>query len=99
MSVERKYQMTRGGPGLWYLPSNDGEIMWRLSAYEEDGSAVTGSWPNETPIYGRFWAAEWKPMSKLGIEHYEWNEHEIMLPTRKAAIESALTADIKIASR
>ena len=38
--TERKYQMTRISAGDYLLPSNDGKTLWRICAYEEDGSAA-----------------------------------------------------------
>lgn len=34
----RKYQRIRLGAGDWLLPSNDGQTMYRLLRYDEDGS-------------------------------------------------------------
>lgn len=31
----RKYAMTMIGPGDWLLPSNDAEMIWRISRYDD----------------------------------------------------------------
>lgn len=91
VSTDREYQMTRGD-GVWYLPSNHGETMFRLIGYDEDGTAVRGAWPNEKPIYGRFWRVEYVPMSALDTETEGWTEIEHMISTRREAIEAALSS-------
>lgn len=61
---QRRWQMTRVQAGDYLLPSNDGKRLWRISAYEEDGS-LTEYAPGQTDvrlagdqgraIRGRFW--------------------------------------------
>lgn len=35
---QRKYALTRIGPGDYLLPSNDGQTIWRIAKYEDGPS-------------------------------------------------------------
>lgn len=104
--TERVYAMIRVRAGLWLLPSNDGQTIWRLSSYEEHGDA---QWQGEDgrwhEIKGTFWEVARMPMEtmqKLVDDRFtdddailyseEWSSYSSCLPTRKAAIEEALSA-------
>jgi hypothetical protein len=103
-TIERKYQMIRVSAGDYLLPSNGGKTLWRIRRYYEDGSAVSGRWPNEKPIIGYFWScARYKtplqeiPPHVLG-EHAEdflndwcsWVECASLMKTRSEAVNEAL---------
>ena len=102
---ERNYAMIRVGAGDWMLPSNDAQTMWRLAAYEEDGSAWrTDEQGREHQIVGRFWSVYRMTMSKLQalvnspvtddediLDFSEWEHWAGGFGSRKAAIEEALS--------
>lgn len=60
---ERKYQMTRLRRGDYLLPSNDRRTLWRIYAYEEDGSLERS---DGTKVLGTFWACARRPMPQPG---------------------------------
>lgn len=101
--VERKYAMTRMGKGLYLLPSNDGTTLWRISSYQEDGSAgnydADGKW---VPVLGTRWMIAQRPLpTQADIERAEdehefmwgdaWREWGVGYLTRRDAIEDALS--------
>lgn len=106
---EQKYAMTRVQAGDYLLPSNDGKTLWRLSTYDEDGSAywVDRSSGKETKVVGKFWSA-WRfngtideaesllhsADPELLLEWDRWIESATALSTRKEALEYALTAAV-----
>lgn len=51
--TERTYALTRFGSGDYLLPSNDAAVLWRLSTYLEDGSAVVYPAGDHTYSRGR----------------------------------------------
>ena len=93
MAPERKYRMIRLSAGDYLLPGNDGETIFRIAKYVEDGISLEG-------VEGDFWAAwRWpKPKSALrddyGYDPLEdwdaWYVIEDQFPTRQAAINAAL---------
>ena len=92
--VERKYAMTRIGPGDYILPDNDGATLWRIYSYEEDGSA---EWMDGSKVRGTFWAAAkfdtWVAMSEPLPDFLEWHRWQLWastMTTRRKAIEAAL---------
>ncbi len=93
--VERKYAMTRIGPGDYLLPANDGATLWRIYSYEEDGSAerMDGS-----KVLGTFWMAA-KFDTRVAqndllpydfLEWHRWEPWTSTLTTRREAIKAAL---------
>jgi len=103
-TIERRYAMVRIGAGDWMLPSNDEQTMWRLAAYEEDGSAWhTDEQGREHKITGRYWSLYRMSMTKLQalvhssftsdddiLDWTEWEHWACGFGSRKAAIEEAL---------
>lgn len=88
MTERRRYALTKIRPGDYLVPANDGETLYRLSTYTEDGS-VEG-------LVGTFWGV-WRykgrrPLDALGLEDLEdWNEWEMvemLLRTRRQALET-----------
>ena len=102
---ERKYAMTRLGRGDYLLPSNDAQTLWRVYAYEEDGSAtyqtefIPGKGPSgpERVLRGRFWALARRPMPEMGFlvsDLFEWDDWQFWagpLQSREQAIRYALS--------
>src|SRR5262245_5231441 len=104
-TTERKYAMIRVRAGLYLLPSNDLQTIWRLSSYEEHGDAQwqddSGQWHT---IRGTVWEVarmSLATMQRLADDPYtsdddllwsdEWASSESCLPSRKAAIKAALS--------
>lgn len=97
--AERKYVMTRVRRGDYLLPSNDQLTLWRISSYEEDGSAewqdANGKWHTVT---GTFWqTAKYThgvPREGLLDEDFldweHWDSYAMGFRSRAAAIEDAL---------
>jgi hypothetical protein len=96
-TLERRFALTRLGSGDYLLPSNDERGLYRIQAYDEDGSL---SAPGGGAIRGRFWLiyvhAGEVDRDDLGRitggpvdpdDPYEWIALEYGFPTRKAAIE------------
>lgn len=97
----RKWQMIRLGAGDYLLPSNDRQTMWRLFRYEEDGSLISiGPDGVEVPIRGHYWmVCRWNaPLTALADGDWDewdrWQEYESLLPSRSAAIDSALSREL-----
>lgn len=102
---ERVYAMIRLRAGDWMLPSNDGQTMYRLSSYVEDGSAwYEDEHGREHKIVGTFWNVSRMTMTKLQalvespvtddediLDWDEWETESSGHPSRKAAIEAALS--------
>lgn len=103
-AVEQKYALTRIRAGDYLVPSNDGQQLWRLNSYYEDGSAsfvdIAGK---ETPIKGTFWRAlrfngtvEEAEALLAGadpealLEWDRWIESHSLLSARKEALTYAL---------
>lgn len=88
--MARKYQMTRLGAGDYILPSNDGTVLFRIVRIDEvDNDRPVKVWSvyvYDTPV-------EEIPeeLPEDFIEWNRWNEISHWHPTRKAAIDDALT--------
>lgn len=56
--AERKYALTRVSAGDYLAPSNDGQTLWRIYSYVEDGSAeVSSDGKKWRKVTGTWWAA------------------------------------------
>ena len=90
----RKYVMTRLDTGDYLLPSNDGETIWRLSAYV-DGPSQGLDWPSDRQVWGAWrWVGRGSPERAEDID--DWNLWELYtgtLPTRQEAIDEAMAAE------
>lgn len=107
MTIERTFQMVKVSAGDWLLPSNDGQQLWRLRAYDETGDAVlVDADGNESTLIGRFWDAslcELSPQTIVDdeIEQFDvldpslWSLQATCLRSRTEAIEFALRASTK----
>lgn len=101
---ERKYSLHRIGPGDYLLPSNDGQTIWRIQQYEEDGSAEVELWSGKRKrLKGRYWAAYRYagprrysvgrfPVADDVSEWANWEMFDSLLPSRRKAIAVALEA-------
>jgi hypothetical protein len=102
ITYTQKYAMTRMDTGVYLIPSNDGQTLWRISAYQEDGSAgdygPNGEWVG---IHGRFWMTAKRPMPTqaeidAAVDEYDflwgdrWEEWAMGFRTRRDALEDAL---------
>jgi len=98
--VTRKFALTKIGRGDWLLPSNDGQTLWRLTEYHEDGSASVGNdGKNWRPLRGVFWQTA-KFTGRLvhdpGLlpdDFLDWGHWEVWetgLLKRKYAVEAVL---------
>jgi hypothetical protein len=96
MTPDRKYRMIRLSAGDYLLPGNDGETLFRIAKYVEDGSLET--YGGDT-ITGEFWAAWYWPRPLVAFRHaYDpmaewdaWHQIEDKFKTRQDAIAAALT--------
>lgn len=107
--VERRYAMIHVKAGDYILPSNDAKQLWRIYRYDEDGSAEYGNYENGVwvgrKIIGTFWATARydRPFHNAGewtdpdfLEWNNWLTWETSLPSRKAAVESALREAVRV---
>ncbi len=96
--TQRKFALTKITAGDWLFPSNDGQTLWRVYSYREDGSA---EWVNGgAPILGTFWACAKfiGPMATadrllrsgdlLGWEN--WESWATTLKSRREAVNEAM---------
>lgn len=105
--TERTYQMTRISAGDYILPSNDGQTLWRIHSYQEDGSLVEYErvggkvdYDSGRTITGTFWAVSrydrpWTEDDAFDedfLDWERWRERANSFKTRRAAIDDALTA-------
>lgn len=108
--MERKYQMITLSRGDYLLPSNDGETLWRLSQYLEDGNAeYSPDGKTWRELRGKFWMTTRcrlplrqaiEKMDEYFLDDWNnWDTYETLLRSRKLAIEAALTADERIAAQ
>ena len=100
---ERKYRMMRLGPGDYLCPSNDRTKLWRFTMHR-DGTAY--GLVNVSYRDREFWRAVWMPMEQAEQFFAErggdlpdpwtsvWTEADWYLPSRKAAIEVMLRAEV-----
>lgn len=90
-TVERKWAARKINVGDYILPSNDQQTLWRLRAYDEDGSG---------PARGRYWEL-WRWAGDVSDEvaiadsiiERNWDRWELVasvIRTRADAIEEAL---------
>jgi len=100
MTAERKYVMTKVRPGDYILPSNDGETLFRIASYEEDGS---GYWvgyggTREKQIVGTHWNGfrynrPWDGDDAFDDEFLDWDRWDCVIQTqtsRKAVVNFLL---------
>jgi hypothetical protein len=89
-TIERRYVLTKLRAGDYLLPANDGNTLWRIARYTEDGSA---EWPDGTPVRGEFWGAwRWRGTmaDRIEPEWYEWELWAQGYGTRAEAMAHAL---------
>jgi hypothetical protein len=95
---ERKWVLTKVGPGDYLLPSNDAQTLWRLRSYEDGPShGLDVNWSRDRT----FWEL-WRWKGRID-EHEEiaesldegrwsdrWEHVESSLASRREAIDAAL---------
>jgi hypothetical protein len=90
--MERTYALMRLKAGDYLLPANDGATIWRISQYDEDGSAG---------VVGRRWmtsrytgpSATWVTRENIDDAN-RWECWTYLHRTRSEAIDSALSAQV-----
>ena len=99
---ERKYALTKLGPGDYLLPSNDAKTLWRLRSYE-DGPDY-GLDPSAYPRNFTRWAV-WRWTGNIhdalaiaesvenGEDYDKWDHHKDGHETRRQAVNAALRAE------
>jgi hypothetical protein len=104
----RHYKLTRLRAGEYLVPSNDAQTLWRISSYEEDGSASsTDSEGREHVLRGMFWQT-WKwngtieqaqALAERAVEEFEflyderWHVWSHLHATRQEALEAIFGKD------
>lgn len=94
----RLYAMTKLEAGHWLLPGNDAKTLWRIRAYDEDGSLqrtdAAGNW---VPVTGRRWEIyryTGGSIDAVGLDDiedpYKWQQFEDGFLTRAEAAEAAV---------
>lgn len=88
---ERKYALTKVGPGDYLLPSNDHCIVWRIARYE-DGPASGLDLPRNQSFWG-VW--RWHQDVSMGghVDTGSWDRWELwsgLHASRAAAIDDAM---------
>ena len=96
-TIERKYALIKIKPGDYFLPSNDGRTLWRITSYE-DGPSSGLDWPRDRTLW-QLWRWEGDPALfeagdlatiELAIEDWDrWATEESSLETRRDAIRQA----------
>lgn len=97
-TVHRSYALTKVAPGDYLFPSNDGKTLWRVTSYQEDGSAeyvdANGHWRK---VLGTFWGVtyytgpgEIVSLPDDFLEWENWDTSVVGLRTRAQAIEEVL---------
>lgn len=90
---ERKFVLTKVGPGDYLLPSNDGKTLWRLSTYE-DGPSHGLDWPRDRTFWQvKRWDRPITADDSLAIDVEDWDRWETVeesLASRREAINAAL---------
>lgn len=90
---ERRYAMTRIGPGDYLLPSNDTQTIWRLWRYTDGPSFGLDDWSRDRELWSLWrWTGATGPGSFIdtSVDSTRWEEVATMLPTRRKAIDIAL---------
>jgi hypothetical protein len=98
--TERRYQMTRVGPGDYLLPSNDGKTIWRIARYHEGGTLERD---DGSKVIGDFWGV-WRYAGRvpdllnaafsLDLVWPEWEMWDSLLKTRREAVDVAVKARV-----
>lgn len=93
---ERRYVITKLDAGDYLLPSNDGNVLWRIRQYEDGPSYGLEDWPTDKVLWG-LWKctlpkARWERGNVDPDDGDHWDFWEGTYTTRKAAIDGALKA-------
>lgn len=101
-TTERKYVLTRIGPGDYLLPSNDKLVLWRISKYTDGPASGIEDWPRDREVWGlRRWNTPIVP-GKTAIEVDNWDRWEFWagpFDRRKDAIAEAIKPPAEPAPR
>lgn len=88
--MERKFQMVRLSAGDWLLPDNDERTLWRIQRYD-DGADYGLDVAFASRSFWRLMRCRYEIGEDIDItEDAAWVEVHSWLPTRQAAIDSAL---------
>lgn len=89
--TQRKYVMTKIGPGDYLLPSNDAETIYRIRRYE-DGPSQGLDWERDKEVWG-VW--RWLGLADAkGIDlddQDRWEMVDANCRTRAEAVDEALS--------
>jgi hypothetical protein len=93
VAEERKYPLVRLGPGDYLLLGNDGETLWRIYAYCEDGSLESGG----KTVVGRVWATSkyarpvrtQEDVERVTLEWDHWQHWAGPFTRRSEAVDDA----------
>lgn len=102
--LERRYALTQVDAGDYLMPANDLQVLWRISTYDEDGSAYwIDPQGRERHIVGTFWRLRYCPFQVDAFRHYSlgqllelrWVDGDGGFKTRREAITAALRSDAR----
>ncbi len=94
LTPERKYALTKIATGDYLLPSNDAANIYRISSYTDGPSMGLEDWPRDRTVWIlRRWTGEVGPgcFVDTSADSERWEEVETCIPTRREAINTALT--------
>lgn len=91
---QRKFVLSKVGPGDYLLLSNDGTTLWRFRTYEDGPSTGIMDWPRDLT----FWSI-WRYVRRISTQHPgvvdtedwdQWEHVDSSYKSRREAIDAAL---------
>lgn len=99
---QRKYVLTKIGPGDYLLPSNDdGERIWRIAKYVDGPSHGLEEWSRDREVWGLYTSSLLNnshgqlDRRAMDLDWAEWEMEDGAFETRQEAIDAAMRYDEK----